>query len=299
MPHGAIPHAQETAAMRCLRHAFTLFTLACLCGGAAVLAQGPGNGVDVAPVPRTAAPPPAKVLPPPFPGVGVIFIANGSGGGNELSEGMRESLRVEKLPFGIDTTRWTLGEGVLPDHRDSERRAEAAAHMAHKIMCFRHANPHARIILMGHSSGTHVVLLAAEMLPPKSIDRIILLATSASHVYDLRGAIRATRSGLDNFFSPDDQVLAWAEDMVGTAERKRNTPIAGRVGFSQIPPQWPEANLYCLLRQYKWDAFDHRYNTGGGHYGWCRPLFLRPYVVPLLMTTEAPLPALPASRTKQ
>ena len=76
-----------------------------------------------------------------------------------------------------------------------------------------------RVTAIAESSGSHVVLAAAECLPPGSVERIVLLAPSVASGYDLRRAIRATNSGIDVYYSPVDQVLDLAVNSVGTADR--------------------------------------------------------------------------------
>lgn len=49
--------------------------------------------------------------------------------------------------------------------------------------------------------------------------------------YDLVGALKASRGGIDNYYSKEDDVLINAEDYMGTADGRR-TATAGRVGFA-------------------------------------------------------------------
>ncbi len=235
-------------------------------------------------------PPKDKKVPPPpkFTGAGVVFVANGSGDTEHLSEGLREALLDTRTPYATDTIRWSLGLGAARDHRNVERHAEAAGCMVNKVLAFRKANPDRKVVLIGHSSGTHVVLLAAEMLAEKSIDRIILLGSSVACTYDLRGALRAAKSGIDAFWSPEDGMLDYVADLVGTADRKMGVQAAGRVGFASLPPKTPDAKLYGNLRQYKWDYDQARYTPGGKHYGWVHPRFLCRHILPLFMTFEVP-----------
>lgn len=274
--------------MRYFPHIFTMWILICGLGiRDGLLAQPPAKkDAEIAPFPQVKAPPVAK-----FPGLGVVFVADGSGEGEDTSNSLRDIFWKLQSPFGLDVTHWSLGEGARRDHNDVERHAEAAGHLAFKVMAFRKANPHAKAILIGHSSGTHVILLAASMLPPKTVDRIILTGASVSYNFDLRPALSASKGGIDSFWSPDDGLLLWVEDEIGTADRKRKTPCAGRVGFAQIPPQVSGWNLYRNLRQYKWDPFANRFNNKcGSHFGWTQIRFLQCYVVPMLDRLEVMLP---------
>jgi pimeloyl-ACP methyl ester carboxylesterase len=156
--------------------------------------------------------------------------------------------------------------------------------MAAQVEAIRKRCPGTRICLMGHSSGTHVVLAAAESLPPGSIDRIVLLSPSVSSTYDLRRALKATCTGIDVYYSPDDGVLFVAIPNYGTADGLCGVPAAGQVGFCRPPASLPDSQLYGLVHQYRFD--DNLYaGTGnhGGHHGPCRERFLRLVVLPNIM----------------
>ena len=72
------------------------------------------------------------------------------------------------------------------------------------------------------------------MLPPDSVDRIILLAPSVCTSYDLRPALRTARHGIDVFYSTEDRViLGLGMRIVGTAEHDCDI-AAGQVGFSPV-----------------------------------------------------------------
>src|SRR5262249_6928324 len=155
------------------------------------------------------------------------------------------------------------------DHDAVERHAQAAAYLAEQICIFRKAYPDRLVIVIGHSAGTHIVLLATQLLPDQSVDRIFLLAPSVACTYDLRKALRCSKTGIESFWSPEDGVLELAVDYIGTADRQKGVQAAGRVGFSKLPPGTPECELYGGLRQYKWyPDLAEIYGHQGGHYGW-------------------------------
>jgi len=224
--------------------------------------------------------------PPPFCGIGVVFVANGAGGEPTLTENLTEALRAARMPLAVDTTHWSLNRGSIVDHTSSRRHVEAGAWMAAKVQAFRKAYPDRLVILMGHSSGTDVVLRAAEMLPENSVDRIVLLAPSVACNFDLRQALRSTRGGIDVYWSSEDGVLELAMDYVGTADGQKGVACAGRVGFAVPPRTCPDAALYCKLHQYRWNDRLQRYGHFGGHYGWVRTRFLQQVIVPSLMVSE-------------
>jgi hypothetical protein len=211
----------------------------------------------------------------------MIFVANGSGDASNLSDNLWEVITNCGLPFRVSVTRWTTYGGAAQDHNDVINHRKWGQAMAYKVMAFKQSCPHVRVYLMGHSSGTHVVLAAAECLPPGSVDRIVLLAPSVSCTYDLRQAIRASQEGIDVYYSLQDGVLDAAVDRYGTADALRGIPAAGQVGFRRPPITVPDAQLYCMVRQHPWTPglYDGTGNQGG-HVGPVKYAFLRLVVLP-------------------
>jgi pimeloyl-ACP methyl ester carboxylesterase len=215
----------------------------------------------------------------------MLFVANGSGDSNQLTENLKFIIGDARLPFRIDTTRWTCYGGPRQDHTHVANHRYFGAVMAGRVEAFRKHCPAVRVCLLGHSSGAHVVLAAAECLPPGSVERIVLFAPSVSTNYDLRRAIKATRSGIDVYYSCEDQVLDIAVDAYGTADGTRDMYAAGQVGFRRPPHNVPDANLYGLVRQYRYEAGVYA-GTGhnGGHHGSLRPTFLRLVALPNMIS---------------
>jgi pimeloyl-ACP methyl ester carboxylesterase len=238
--------------------------------------RGGARRVEVAP------PPPASTAPPAAASeAGIIFIANGAGGSTVLSDHLIDLVRETKLPLRTEVVTWTLGQGAIADHEGVARHAEAGEALASRVAAYRAAHPEKRVTLIGHSSGTHVVLLAAEALPENSIDRVILLAPSVAASYDLAPALRASRGGIDSFCSVIDGVLELADTFLDTADGKAG-PAAGRGGFVAPPPGSPVAPLYRRLRQHRYQPGYQVHGNFGGHYGWTRTGFLRHVVLPML-----------------
>jgi hypothetical protein len=242
-------------------------------------------GVPVPPPPDAIGGPPA---PPPLAGLGIVYVVNEVGENERLTLNLREVFQRTRPPFCIETVHWTSYDGRRKDHRDPERRVQAATCLANKATQYRQAYPHARVIFLSQGDGCHIALMAAEMMPPKSVDRIILLAPAVTCCYDLRMALRATRDGIDNFFSNEDMRSERLQDILRTADGKKDILAAGLVGFRLPAPQFPGMELYqCLLRQHKWDGDGgENFNIIGWHNSWIRQRFLRAYIVPLLSITE-------------
>jgi pimeloyl-ACP methyl ester carboxylesterase len=224
---------------------------------------------------------PAAAQGPLIDGRTVVFVANGSGdfgGPAALTDNLRQAAHDAHAPLLVQRVPWCRWGVAWANHNDTEGQLAAAAQLADVVCRLRKQCPATPIVFVGHSSGTRVVIAAAEMLPPNSIDRIILLGSSVSCGYDLRPALRASSGGIDSFFSTDDGVLALAEDLLGTADGMHG-PTGGRIGF-RYPGDPAACAEYGNLRQYRW-----RPEVGGQgtHIYWVRPVFLARTLAPMLL----------------
>ena len=215
---------------------------------------------------------------------GMIFAVDGAGGFQSTTEALSQAVAEAHLPLGVVPVEWSHGYGrILADQIDCPYARECGCKFAQQIAAYRHAFPQNKIFVICHSAGSAVGLAAAEVLPPGSIDRIIVLSPSISSEYDLRPALRCVRDGIDVFYSTRDTFqLGLAIALVGTADGCWGCAAAGRVGF-QPQVQYPEdAALYDKLRQHPWNPCLAWTGNRGGHYGGYRPEFLKAFVLPLL-----------------
>lgn len=215
---------------------------------------------------------------------GVVFVANGAGDSREVSQNLSKVVIDASLPLQIETHVWSHGAGrIVADQVDHDNHVVQGRRLATQVSAYRQAYPCRRIYLVGQSAGCAVVLIAAQLLPPDSIDRIILLAPSVCANYDLRPALRVAREGIDGFHSEQDRwVLGLGVRIVGTAEGGCRT-AAGRVGFSPVIHSHTDALLYTRLRQHPWDPVVRWSGNSGGHTGNYETEFLRAYVLPLFI----------------
>jgi pimeloyl-ACP methyl ester carboxylesterase len=221
---------------------------------------------------------------PPCVHPGIIFVANDAGDTTALTENLCEVLSVNQWPMRVATTRWSSFGGPARDYNYAALHRAHGLRMAAQVMAAQRAYPGAKIYLMGHSSGAHVVLAAAEALPPGSIDRIVLLSPAVSCTYDLRRALKASREGMDVYTSLQDGVLIDRVDMFGTADGIRDVPAAGVVGFRCPPRSAPDAQLYHLLRQYPFRPEMDSTGNWGYHFGSIQCNFLRLVVLPNMVS---------------
>ncbi len=233
---------------------------------------GPGGDVY-----RTAFPPVANPA-------GVVFVANGSGDSRTVSTNLSYLVAEAGLPLWVEPHVWSLGpRRNVADHVDHANHVAQGRLLAERVAASRRCFPCRKIYLVGYSSGCAVVLAAAELLPPRSIDRVVLLAPSVCTAYDLRPALCASRGGIDSFHSDRDRlILGPVVGVLGTSDRACRT-AAGRHGFTPVVSSPADAALYAGLRQHPWDAAAARVGHDGGHFGSTQSGFLRAYVLPLLL----------------
>jgi hypothetical protein len=249
----------------------------------------PPPGLPAPPGQPEPLPPPRDlppVLPPPAPprvacSPPVIFAINGSGGGTEFSDNLGEAIRECRTRMCVRTFHWGHDD-VIEDHSNVQEHFRRACCLAAMVKAQRHTSPGTPIVLMGHSAGTHIVLLAAGMLPPDTVDGILLFAPSVGRTYDVRPALRASRGGINAYYSAEDGALDLVESVLGvTADGQRDVRPAGMVGFCRPPSDGPGTELYGKLRQYAWTPALENVGHFGGHSGWISIRYLRSCIVPM------------------
>jgi pimeloyl-ACP methyl ester carboxylesterase len=220
---------------------------------------------------------------PTAPPSAVVFVADGAGDSRDVSQKLSQVVAQTSAPLQIETFVWSRGYNrIVADQVDHDNHLIQGRKLAEQVIAYRQAHPDRRIYLVGQSAGSALVLSAAELLPPDSIDRIVLLSASVCTTYDLRPALRAARDGIDGYHSRKDRlVLGLGMRIVGTTEGGCHT-AAGRVGFRPIVNNFTDAVLYSKLRQHPWDRTVRWSGHNGGHFGNHEPEFLRAFVLPLL-----------------
>jgi pimeloyl-ACP methyl ester carboxylesterase len=219
------------------------------------------------------------------PARGIVFVCDGSGDFRTVSESLSQAINETGLPLAVETVVWSHGYGrYVRDHTDHNNHLVMGRSLADRVLCYRRSYPNLRIYLIGHSAGCAVVLAAADLLPPDTIDRIVLLAPSVSPDYDLRPALASSREGIDAFVSERDRIiLGLCMRLVGTADGKRGA-AAGRVGFRPTICTTADAALFGRLRQHTWHSTVSWTGHLGGHYGSNRVCFVQAYILPLFLT---------------
>jgi pimeloyl-ACP methyl ester carboxylesterase len=226
----------------------------------------------------------AACSPDGIDGQDVVYVADGAGDFRATSMSVDHVVHGEGAPVCVERIDWSHGYGrIFADQLDREFARKQGRLLAQELTQRKQAQPHCRIFLLAHSAGSLVVLSAASAMPPESIERVVLLAPSVRADYDLRRALRATRRGLDVYYSPNrDFYVRGAAALAALVhfELKRR---AGQVGFEPVIESDADAQLYEKLRLIPWDPSFESAGNSGGHYGARQPEFLKEYVLPLML----------------
>ncbi len=218
---------------------------------------------------------------------GVVFALNGAGSSRATSTALENVVADACLPLAVVEVEWSHGPGrFVADQTDWCHAQEQGRRLASRIVSYREANPGRTVYVVAHSAGSAVALTAAAVVPPGSLNRVILLGPSVSSDFDLRPALRGTQ-GMDVFYSRRDVFsLGLGVALVGTTDGGRGCQAAGKVGFRAEAETSEDAALYAKLRQYPWNRCQARFGNRGFHSGGHRPRFLHAFVLPLLNSTQ-------------
>jgi pimeloyl-ACP methyl ester carboxylesterase len=197
---------------------------------------------------------------------------------------LRAVLALEGRQTRVETAVWSHGRlRVIKDHTDYPHSRAEGCRLAQAVLEYRQVHRDAKIYLVGHSAGAVVALVAAEQLPPNTVEGMALLSPSVSCCYDLRPGLRAIRGHLDVFYSPRDWFyLKLGTGVLGTADRVR-APASGRVGFELNSDGPQDDPLLGKVRHHPWQQTDRFSGHQGGHFGANQPLFLHSHVLPWLL----------------
>jgi pimeloyl-ACP methyl ester carboxylesterase len=221
---------------------------------------------------------------------GLVFVADGAGDFRATSQALRQAITEEELPLTLETFLWSHGYlRIIADQTDLPYTRLQGHRLAGRVRDCRVLYPDTPIYLVGHSAGAAVVLAAAEALPPGYLDRVILLSPSTPADYDLRGALRAVRTGIDVFHSPaDGWYLRCGVFLTGLVRGRLSAP-SGRGGFEPAVCSAEDAASYAKLHQYPWGPWLSWTGHEGGHFGCYQQGYLRAFVIPLLATERSRL----------
>ena len=208
----------------------------------------------------------------------VIFL---DGAGWYSGDGpVRAGLRQAGFVGPVERFGWSSGLGPLHDHLVVGPSHPRTRTLARRITHLRQAHPDGKIILMGLSAGSGMIVHALEKLPPEIVvDHVVLLSPSISSRHDLTDALRHVRGRLYVTTSMQDQILAAA----GSAGLTGGPP-AGQKGF--VLPDYGNAEtkrLYQKVIHLPWRPGYLAYGWSGGHVSVTRNDFIRVVIAPRIM----------------
>jgi pimeloyl-ACP methyl ester carboxylesterase len=228
--------------------------------------------------------PPAALPEAPRAAPGVVFVVGGIGGLELFSFNARWVLPAAGVTHAVREFGWTHGSlHFLRDLQDTRHLLGRAEELARQVAAIKERDPRRPVFLVGHSAGAGLVLAAAAMLPPETLERVILLSPAVSPTFDLRPALRATRGEIVSFCSEHDRiVLELGTSLFGTVDRYYG-PSAGQCGFRAPADLDADGRaLYRRLVQVPWRWEHLLTGRGCGHTSTTAPLFLRHSVAPWL-----------------
>ncbi len=231
---------------------------------------------------------------------GLVLILPGIEGRSLWNRNIAVGLDKGGIRSAIEIQDWTTGVpgNFVANLTDLDRNLQQARLIARRVVAYETEHPDRPVHLIGHSGGGGMVVLTLEALPPgRVVDGAILLAAAISPDHDMTVALRRTRWGLCNFYSPRDvTLLKVGTSLLGPIDR-RYGPAAGAVGF-RIPADLDASGrrLYeQRLRQIGWSERLRPFGADGTHTGWASRKFAQTYLAPLILEHEAARAALPGS----
>jgi pimeloyl-ACP methyl ester carboxylesterase len=212
-----------------------------------------------------------------------FIVLPGIEGPSPCARGIIAGLRKSYPAATFEVYDWTTGHAyrMLYHVRGWDRNRVVAGQLAQHIVALQAERPDRPLILVGHSGGGAMSVLALEQLPPGvQIQQAILLAPDLSPTHPLTTALDRTVHGIDVFHSPLDCVILGAATVaVGTVDRA-HLPGAGMTGF--ITRSADRDAYAAKLHQHGYEVGMAASGHFGGHFTCTLPDFVNHYVSPVV-----------------
>jgi pimeloyl-ACP methyl ester carboxylesterase len=191
----------------------------------------------------------------------MVFFLDGAGWYSS-SGSVENGLRQAGYTGRFRTHTWSAFLGPAQDHFVTARSKGVGKALANRIEKVRKADPEARIVVIGLSAGTAVVLSALEQLPPGvQVDYAVLLSPSVSAEHDLTKAMDHVRRRLYATSSSRDALLA---TLAVNADGKSGPP-AGESGFRVARRGEKTEAAYSRVVNIRWQPRYMAFDWEGGH----------------------------------
>jgi len=210
---------------------------------------------------------------------GLVIILPGVEGRSSLNLNIAKGLADYGLPHAIEILDWTTGFWPLfLYHLRAFGRAQGKAkEIAARIQQYQRDYPDRPVFLIGQSGGAAEAVFVLESLPIEApISGAVLLGPAMSLAYDLTSALKRTKLGIWNFYSPFDLLfLTLGTTLFGTLNG-RHSVSAGAWGFFRPGDLTLEQrNLYKhQLHQVRYNPRMITHFHTGGHFGWANRVFV-------------------------
>jgi len=219
---------------------------------------------------------------------GLIVILPGIEGESEYNHDIRRGLVLAGINQAMPIYNWgrpVPGLGMILNQMDFVGNRLAGVRIAKLIENYQDEHPGRPVFLVGHSGGGGVAVFAAEGLSEgRQVDGLVLLSASIWAGYDLTKALGRCRSGIVNFYNPEDVgLLAIGTTVTSNVDGMRG-PSAGLNGFDTAKAGAPRDKLAAYAKLYQVTV------SGGGdtHTAVTKPGYVSTCVAPWVVSTFWP-----------
>ena len=197
--------------------------------------------------------------------VTLIYVP-GIGGYGHDDRGWVNGLKAGGYSGKTEVWDWTGKLGPISALWAHARQRAVAKRIADRVRTLRWESPSEPLVLVGHSAGAGLLVMALEDLPPDlQVDDVVLLAPALSRTYDLTRALRHVRGHADLFYSERDTlVLELGTFLLGTVDGVHGE-AAGHGGF--VKPSGASDGAYAKLTVHPYSDARRLYGDDGGHEG--------------------------------
>jgi len=196
------------------------------------------------------------------------------------------------VPCSVEVHNWTTGRMFysLYHLRSATWHTRQAVRLAKRITDYQDEFPGRPVVLVGHSGGAAMSLLALPLLVDRKVTAVVMLAAAVSPGFDTTSARRHAEHGIWSFHSPFDWLqLGLGTLAVGTFDGK-HAMAAGMVGFRDTDPRdtrpgevRPATDDLSPFHQIRYRFAMLRSWNFGGHHGWSNRLFAAEWLAPIIL----------------
>lgn len=220
---------------------------------------------------------------------GLVIILPGIEGTSSFNRHIREGLEDAGVDCATPICSWGWPVpvvGMALNQSDPICHHLEGKRIARMIAKYQDEHPGQPVYVIGHSGGAGIAVFAAEHLAlmegDHKIQGLVLISASISADYNLATALGQCRSGIVNFYNPDDKAVL----MIGTAIAGNvdggHGDSAGRTGFETPADDNPNAQpAYARLYQIELTeamAQDQSHGLVGCHTSGTGTTFVETYV---------------------